>query len=317
MLTTALLVSGLGLLFLGGEALVRGSAALALRFGLAPLFVGLTIVSFGTSSPELAVSISASVAGQVGVAIGNVVGSNIANIGLILGVSALLKPIKAKSKLVLWDVPILIAVSFLVAALLDDSWLAWREGLLLLGGLIAYTGFGLHLARREKKEIQREFEGALPPGTATLAKQIALILMGTGALVLGGRAFVDGGVRMAHAFDVSPAVIGLTVVALGTSLPELVTSVVAAIKGHPDIAVGNAIGSSLFNLLGILGIASIVHPLGLGEVQAEDLGAMIGVAVLLLILIRTRFDLNRWEGGLLVASYIGYLAWLFSRVAGA
>ncbi|MEJ2334599.1 MAG: sodium:calcium antiporter [Gemmatimonadales bacterium] len=232
MLTTALLISGLGLLFLGGEALVRGSAALALRFGLAPLFVGLTIVSFGTSSPELAVSVSASLAGQVGVAVGNVVGSNIANIGLILGVAALLRPIKARSKLVLWDVPLMIAASFLVAALLDDGRLAWREGLLLLGGLVAYTGFGLHLARRETNEVRREFEDALPPSTATLAKQIALIVMGTGALVLGGRAFVLGGVRMAYALHVSPAVIGLTVVALGTSLPELVTSAVAVVKGH-------------------------------------------------------------------------------------
>jgi cation:H+ antiporter len=316
MLTTALLISGLGLLFLGGEALVRGSAALALRFGLAPLFVGLTIVSFGTSSPELAVSVSASLAGQVGVAVGNVVGSNIANIGLILGVAALLRPIKARSKLVLWDVPLMIAASFLVAALLDDGRLAWREGLLLLGGLVAYTGFGLHLARRETNEVRREFEDALPPSTATLAKQIALIVMGTGALVLGGRAFVLGGVRMAYALHVSPAVIGLTVVALGTSLPELVTSAVAVVKGHPDIAVGNAIGSGLFNLLGILGIASIVHPLHLGDVQAQDLGAMIGISVLLLILIRTKFDLNRWEGGLLLASYIGYLGWLFSRASG-
>ena len=316
MLTTALMVSGLGLLFLGGEALVRASAALALRFGLTPLFVGLTIVSFGTSSPELAVSVSASLAGQVGVAVGNVVGSNIANIGLILGVAALLRPIKAKSKLVLWDVPLMIAASFLVAALLEDGRLAWREGLLLLGGLVAYTGFGLHLARRETNEVRREFEGALPPSTATLAKQIALIVMGTGALVLGGRAFVNGGVRMAYALHVSPAVIGLTVVALGTSLPELVTSTVAVVKGHPDIAVGNAIGSSLFNVLGILGIASIVHPLHLGDVQAQDLGAMIGISVLLLVLIRTKFDLNRWEGGILLASYIGYLGWLFSRVLG-
>lgn len=317
MLTTALLVSGLGLLFLGGDALVRGSAALALRFGLTPLFVGLTIVSFGTSSPELAVSISASLSGQVGVAVGNVVGSNIANIGLILGVGALLTPIKAKSKLVLLDVPIMVACSFLVAALLDDSRLAWREGLLLLGGLVAYTGFSLRLARREKTEIQREFEGALPPESATLARQIFLILMGIGGLVLGGRAFVDGGVRLAYALDVSPAVIALTVVALGTSLPELATSAVAAVKGHPDIAVGNAIGSNLFNLLGILGISSIVHPLGLGEVQGEDLGAMIGISVLLLLVIRTKFDLNRWEGGLLVASYVGYLAWLLSRASGA
>ncbi|UCG76887.1 MAG: calcium/sodium antiporter [Gemmatimonadota bacterium] len=317
MLTGLLLLSGLGLLFLGGEALVRGSAALALRFGLTPLFVGLTIVSSGTSSPELAVSISAAVSGEVGVAVGNVVGSNIANVGLILGLSALIRPISAKSKLVLLDVPIMIAGAFFVAALLEDGAMAWREGLLLLGGLLAYTGFGLHLARRESSEVQHEFEGIVPRLTATVPRQVLLILAGIVALLIGGRAFVDGGVRLAHAFQVNPAVIALTVVALGTSLPELVTSIIAAVRGHPDIAVGNAVGSNLFNLLGILGVASIVRPLGLGEVQAEDLAAMIAISILLLLLIRTRFDLNRWEGGVLIASYLAYLYWLFSRATGA
>jgi cation:H+ antiporter len=316
-LTGLLLLSGLGLLFLGGEALVRGSAALALRFGLTPLFVGLTIVSSGTSSPELAVSISAAVSGEVGVAVGNVVGSNIANVGLILGLSALIRPISAKSKLVLLDVPIMIAGAFFVAALLEDGAMAWREGLLLLGGLLAYTGFGLHLARRESSEVQHEFEGIVPRLTATVPRQLLLILAGIVALLIGGRAFVDGGVRLAHAFQVNPAVIALTVVALGTSLPELVTSIIAAVRGHPDIAVGNAVGSNLFNLLGILGVASIVRPLGLGEVQAEDLAAMIAISILLLLLIRTRFDLNRWEGGVLLASYLAYLYWLFSRATGA
>jgi cation:H+ antiporter len=315
-MTIVLLGLGMVLLFFGGEALVRGSAALALRSGLTPLFVGLTIVSFGTSSPELAVSLSASLAGRVDVAVGNVVGSNIANVGLILGIAALIRPIKGKSKLVLLDVPIMIACSFLVAALLDDGRLAWREGLLLLGGLIAYTGFSLWLTRRETADIQREWEDALPPPPSALFRQIALIAVGVAALVDGGRTFVDGGIRLAHALDVSPAVIALTVVAVGTSLPELVTSVIAAIKGHPDIAVGNAVGSNLFNLLGILGISSIVHPLGTGGVQRDDIAAMIGMAVLLLLLIRTKFDLNRWEGALLLLGYVGYLVWLFSRATG-
>ena len=316
-MTALLLVLGLALLFVGGDALVRGSAALALRSGLTPLFIGLTIVSFGTSSPELAVSVSASLAGRVDVAVGNVVGSNIANLGLILGVAALIRPIKGKSKLVLLDVPIMIACSFLVAALLDDSRLAWREGLLLLGGLIAYTGFSLWLTRRETTEIQQEWEEAVPPPPSALFRQLALIAVGIAALAAGGRTFVDGGMRLALALDVSPAVIALTVVAVGTSLPELVTTIIAAIKGHADIAVGNAIGSNLFNLLGILGIASIVHPLGMGDVQRADVAAMIGIAVLLLLLIRTKFDLNRWEGALLLAGYVAYLAWLFSRATGA
>ena len=316
-MTALLLVFGLVLLLVGGEALVRGSAALALRSGLTPLFVGLTIVSFGTSSPELAVSLSASAAGRVDVAVGNVVGSNIANLGLILGVAALIQPIKGKSKLVLLDVPIMVACSFLVAALLDDGRLAWREGLLLLGGLFAYAGFSLWLTRRETTEIQHEWEEALPPPPSALFRQLALIAVGIAALALGGRTFVDGGMRLAQALDVSPAVIALTVVAVGTSLPELVTTIIAAFKGHPDIAVGNAIGSNLFNLLGILGISSIVQPLGMGDVQRGDLGAMIGVAVLLLLLIRTKFDLNRWEGGLLLAGYIAYLVWLISGATAA
>ncbi len=317
MLTAALLLSGLGLLFLGGEALVRGSATLALRAGLTPLFVGLTIVSFGTSSPELAVSISASLSGQVGVAVGNVVGSNIANVGLILGVGALLRPIKAKSKLVLLDVPIMVACSFFIAAFIEDGALAWREGVLLLGGLIAYAGFSLGLARQENPEIQREFEGALRPISAKIARQAFLILAGVGGLIIGGRAFVIGGVRLAEALHVNPAVIALTVVSVGTSLPELFTSAIAAARGQFDIAVGNAVGSNIFNLLGILGISSLVRPLSLGEVQGEDLAAMVGISVLLLLLIRTRFDLNRWEGAALLLAYIGYLGWLYSRVVGA
>lgn len=315
-MTALLLASGLGLLVFGGEALVRGSVALALRSGLTPLFVGLTVVSFGTSAPELAVSLDASLSGEAGVAVGNVIGSNIANLALILGVSALLRPVKVKSKLVKLDVPILIVCSFIVAGLLADGSLGRLEGLLLIIALVAYAVFGFRLARRETREIQREFEGSLPRHSRASVRQVILILGGIGALALGGHVFVDGALRLAHVVGVSPAVIALSVVAVGTSLPELATSVIASVKGHPDLAMGNAIGSNIFNLLGILGIAALVHPLSLGDVRLEDIGAMIGCALLLLILLRTRFELNRWEGGLLFISYWGYVVWLFIRLPG-
>ncbi len=316
-LTALLLASGLGLLVFGGEALVRGSAALALRSGLTPLFVGLTVVSFGTSAPELAVSLDASLSGEASVAVGTVIGSNIANLALILGVSALLRPVKVKSKLVKVDVPILIVCSFIVAGLLADGSLGRWEGLLLVIALVAYAVFGFRLARRETREIQREFEDSLPRQSRASVRQVILILGGIGALALGGHVFVDGALRLAHVVGVSSAVIALSVVAVGTSLPELATSVIASVKGHPDLAIGNAIGSNIFNLLGILGIAALVHPLGLGDVRLEDIGAMIGCAPLLLILLRTRFELHRWEGGLLFISYWGYVVWLFIRLPGA
>jgi len=295
---------------------VRGSAALALRSGLTPLFVGLTVVSFGTSAPELAVSLDASFSGETSVAVGNVIGSNIANLALILGVSALLRPVKVKSKLVKLDVPILILCSFVVSGLLVDGSLGRWEGLLLVIALVVYAVFRFRLARRETRESRRKLEHSLPRQSEASVRQVILILGGVGALALGGHAFVDGALRLALVVGVSPAVIALSVVAFGTSLPELATSVIASVKGQPDLAIGNAIGSNIFNLLGILGIAALVQPLGLGDVRLEDIGAMIGLALLLLILLRTRFELNRWEGGLLFISYWGYVVWLFIRLPG-
>jgi len=295
---------------------VRGSAALALRSGLTPLFVGLTVVSFGTSAPELAVSLDASLSGETSVAIGNVIGSNIANLALILGVSALLRPVKVKSKLVKLDVPILIVCSFLVAGLLADGSLARWEGLLLVIGLVSYAVFRFRLARRETRENRRKFERSLPRQSRASIRQVILILGGVGALALGGHAFVNGALRLADMVGVSPAVIALSVVAFGTSLPELATSVIASVKGHPDLAIGNAIGSNIFNLLGILGIAALVQPLGLCDVRPEDIGMMIGFALLLLILLRTKFELNRWEGGILFIGYWGYVVWLFIPIPG-
>ncbi len=295
---------------------MRGSAALALRSGLTPLFVGLTVVSFGTSAPELAVSLDASLSGETSVAIGNVIGSNIANLALILGVSALLRPVKVKSKLVKLDVPILIVCSFLVAGLLADGSLARWEGLLLVIGLVSYAVFRFRLARRETRENRRKFERSLPRQSRASIRQVILILGGVGALALGGHAFVNGALRLADMVGVSPAVIALSVVAFGTSLPELATSVIASVKGHPDLAIGNAIGSNIFNLLGILGIAALVQPLGLCDVRPEDIGMMIGFALLLLILLRTKFELNRWEGGILFIGYWGYVVWLFIPIPG-
>lgn len=305
--TGLLACAGLTLLCVGGDALVRGASALALRFGLSPLAVGLTVVAFGTSAPELVVSLGAALSGAADIAVGNVVGSNIANVALILGLAALVRPASVHSRVLKLDGPLVLLVSLGLLAALIDGEVSRPEGFALLVGLLVYVTHTLRSALREPAADSSDPEPLEAPRPAHLRKSLAFILGGLAGLMLGGHLLVNAAVEAATALGVSEATIGLTVVAVGTSLPELATSVVAAWRGQGDIAVGNVVGSNLFNILGILGTTALVTPLPLGNVGWFSLWTMVALALLLLPLLLTRSRVSRWEGGLLVACYASYL----------
>ena len=317
----ALLPLLLGLVFLtvGAEALVRGASSLARAVGISPLVVGLTVVAYGTSAPELAVSVQASLAGQGDIAVGNVVGSNIFNVLFILGLSALITPLVVAQQLVRREVPLMIGVSVALALMVLDGVLGRFEGVVLAAGAVGYTVFTVRESRRESRAIREEYEkefggsetaGASP---AKMALQVGLLLVGLAMLVFGARQLVEGAVTIARTLGVSELVIGLTIVAAGTSLPEVATSVMAAIRGERDIAVGNVVGSNIFNILLILGVAGGIAPAGLAvapAVLAFDLPVMIAVAVACLPIFFTGHLINRWEGGLFLAYYVAYVIYI-------
>ena len=301
---------GLLLLYFGAESLVRGSTSLGLRLGLTPLVVGLTIVAFGTSAPELAVSMNASYTGQSDVSIGNVIGSNIANIGLILGLSALIQPIHIDIKLIRIDIPIMIATSIIFCLLILDSKLTRVDGVLLMAGIITFTAFNVLKARDVKRVAQKTFASGIAIVRDGLIREISLIIAGLAMLTIGGRMLVDGAVHIARIAGVSEAVISLTVIAIGTSLPELATSILAAAKKMSDISVGNIVGSNIFNTFGVLGASSILLPLPQGNVTWTDIGVMMLFTVAVLPLARSDFILERWEGLLFLGGYVIYIGWL-------
>ena len=311
------LLLGLVLLFAGGEALVRGSAALALRLGLKPLVVGLTVVAFGTSAPELVVSVKAALEDHGAIAIGNVVGSNSFNIGLILGLTALIFPLKVQLQILRVDQPIMIGVSVLGVALLTDLRIGRPEGALLFTGLIAYTTFTVLFARKATPPdaVSGEFAEAMPPLRGSVWRDLVLIVSGLALLIFGSRFLVDGAVVFARRFGISEAIIGLTIVAAGTSMPELMACLVAAIRKEPDIALGNIIGSNIFNLLGILGVSALIRPLDGVGIQMIDLYVMLAFTVVLLPILFTNRKMSRWEGALLLAGYVGYLGFQVASVA--
>jgi cation:H+ antiporter len=310
-----LVVGGL-LLYFGAEALVRGAVALAFRAGMTPLVVGLTVVAAGTSTPEMVVSVLSAVRGQGAIAIGNVVGSNICNILLIAGTAALIRPMTVQHGVVRREIPVMILVSFLAAGLVWWGQVLGRlEAGVLVLLLVASTAWSIVAARGERGgEPEAPVADEGPPVTQRpVAFSVVMLLLGLGLLVAGADRFVDGAVDIARVFGLSEAVIGLTVVAIGTSLPELATSVVAALKGESDIALGNVVGSNIFNLLGILGVTGLVHPLALPPGSGGDLVVMLGVAAITLPMARTGLRLHRWEGAVLVGLYAAYLGWLLVR----
>ena len=302
------MLGGLVLLATGAEGLVRGSTALALRFGVTPLVVGLTVVSFGTGSPELFVSIQAALKGESGLALGNVVGSNISNIALILGLSSLARPMKVRSELIKREVPLMIAITLLLCLLLLDGMLSRLEGLLLVAGSIGYTTYAYIAARRDRSAvIAEQFEEALVESRRAAWLDVLFVVIGFVLLLGGANVLLIGAMNIAEQFGVSQVVIGLTIVAIGTSLPELAASVVASTRREPDVAFGNAIGSNILNILLILGVAAVIRPIETQGLRLFDIGVLVASAVILLPLMWRGWILNRWEGGFLVASYVVYL----------
>ena len=314
-----LFVVGLVLLVGGAELLVGSASRLALVAGISPLVIGLTVVAFGTSAPELAISVQASWSGRADLAIGNVVGSNICNVLLILGLSALVAPLAVGTQLVRWEVPLMIGVSVCMWLLALNGTVSTWDGLLLLSGGLAYVVFTVRRSRRQTALLPpaQDADG-LPQasprlGWSGIALQLAWMLAGLAMLVLGSRWLVGGAVALARLVGLNELVIGLTIVAVGTSLPEIATSVLASVRGARDIAVGNVVGSNLFNILLVLGSAAVVAPQGVAVPSAAlalDIPVMTVVALACLPIFFTGHRIDRWEGGMFLGYYVAYTAYL-------
>jgi len=307
------LMGGVILLFIGAEGLIRGSSNLAIKIGITPLVVGLTVVAFGTSAPELVVSLKAALMGNSSISLGNVVGSNIANIALILGIAALIKPLDVHADVIRREIPIMIGITVLLLLLLIDGELGFVDGVILVIGLIIYLTFSVLIARKEKNhEVAAEFKDGLKRNLG-ITISVILVIVGFGLLILGANLFVQSAVAIAKIFGFSDVVIGLTIVALGTSLPELITSIVASYKKESDIGIGNVVGSNVFNILGILGITALIIPISTVGISYIDLGVMLVAAIILLPLSRTGFTITRLEGAVLFLGYAGYIYYLLPK----
>jgi cation:H+ antiporter len=309
-------IGGLVALVLGAGWLVRGAAKLALSFGISPLVVGLTVVAFGTSAPELAVSAGAVLDGKVDIAIGNVVGSNILNVLLILGASAVITPLVVHLQLIRQEVPIMIAASVALLLMMLDGVVATWESALLVGAMVIYTVFLVWQSRRQSASADAEFEGEVDLNSTWdrhWSVQLGLILLGLVALVTGSHFLVEAAVTTAKQWGVSDVVIALTIVALGTSLPEIATSVTAALKGQRDMAVGNVVGSNTFNILGCLGISGMLSTSGLVVAESVihfDAWVMLAVALACLPIFISGREIARWEGVVFLLYYAAYTAYL-------
>lgn len=311
--------AGLGLLVLGAELLVRGASRLALAVGLSPLVVGLTVVAMGTSAPEVAVSVGAVMGGQSDIAIGNVVGSNIFNVLLILGLSALIVPLVVHSQIIRQEVPIMVAISLLLVVMVQDRVIGMYEGAILTALLVVYTSFIVAQSRRATRAAAADMEtpeakvGSGGWSDSRLV-QVGMIIGGLACLIVGSRLLVTASVAFAQALGISELVIGLTIVAAGTSLPEVATSITAALKGERDIAVGNAVGSNIFNILGCLGLSGLVAgTAGISiapSVMAFDIWVMLATAIACIPIFLSGREIARWEGFVFVAYYVFYVTYL-------
>jgi cation:H+ antiporter len=342
LITLVLFVLGFVLLTVGADLLVRGASDLADTLGISRLVVGLTIVAFGTSAPELAVNLQSAWTGQPDIAVGNVVGSNILNILLVLGVAAVIAPLGVHKRLIQLEVPLMIGVSILLLLLSLDGTLSRWEGLLLTSGLVFYTIFALRKERQtgepplDAEKIPEESDkgsgseksgGQISESVGLVRRflvpkllseklyniliQLIFIIVGLGLLVQGSQWLVDGAVSMAEYFGISKLIIGLTIISIGTSLPELATVVVGSLRGEQELVVGNVVGSNLFNILLVLGFTSLVLPLGVPpEAIVFHMPVMIAVAVACLPIFFTDYLIERWEGGLFLAYYVAYTLYL-------
>ncbi len=307
-----LIVGGLVLLFFGADWLVKGAVTMALHLGLSPLIVGLTVVALGTSLPEALVSVQASLDNQGGIALGNVIGSNILNIALILGLSALIQPLKVDSHIVKADVPLLVGASFLLMVLLEDFHISRMEGALLLLGIVFYVCGNIMTVKRTSPE-EDKIEGMEIPEdpSKNLFRDIGFLILGLIALAFGSSFLVSGAVDLARIWGLSEALIGLTIVSIGTGTPELATALMAAYRKTADIAIGNAVGSNLFNIMFVVGLAGLVAPMDATGIKSSDLYVMFGLTILLLPTVWTGMVLDRKEGFLFLAVYVAYLYYLW------
>ncbi|MEE4263693.1 MAG: calcium/sodium antiporter [Desulfobacteraceae bacterium] len=318
-LYTVYCLVGFVLLYFGAEWLVKGSSSLARSLGITPIVIGLTVVAFGTSAPELVVSLISSIQGKSMIAVGNVVGSNICNIALVLGLSAVFSPIKSDPSVVRRDIPIMLAISLYLLLLTFNSTLGRIEGATLFIGIVLYTFMNYYLAKKETAgtaEIESELEeiGFI----ASRPKQIILILLGIAGVVGGAQIVVDNAVLIMKIIGVDEKFIGLTIVAFGTSLPELATSVVAAMRGEMDISIGNLVGSNVFNIMSVLGIAALVRPIPIpgGFIESGlwiDYLVMMFTSFLPWLMMRKNFTVTRRDGFVLLACYAGYLTFLIVK----
>lgn len=305
-----LLILSLVALYIGAGWLVKGSSALAFKGKISPLVIGLTIVAFGTSAPELVVSLNATLGGQGDIAIGNIVGSNIFNIAVILGISATIYPLQAKKQLLRIDIPVMLIATILLTVLFWDGKLGRLEGGFFLAGIVAYTLFSLFYSRKHGEEPEMELEDQ----PKHWAVDVLSIVGGLAVLIFASQLLVDNAVSIAKELGLSEAVIGLTIVAAGTSMPELATSIVAAFKRKTDIAIGNIVGSNLFNILAIAGTSSLAHPIEANNMNHVDLLVMLGISILLLPLLKSGKRLSRVEGIVLIIIYVIYTCWLLRNL---
>jgi cation:H+ antiporter len=307
---------GLVLLYFGAEGLVRGASSLSLRVGIQPLTIGLTVVAFGTSMPELFVSLKSALSHYGSISIGNVVGSNIFNIAVIVGIAALIRPLKVQIQLIRWDTPVMIGVALIFIFFIRDLFINRTEGMILTVMFLLYTSLNGYFAQLESRKKNWTVTNKLvshPTGSIWLDGM--LITGGILILIIGSNLLVINAVKLARALKVSEAVIGLTLVAAGTSLPELATSIIASLRREPEIAIGNIVGSNIFNILCIIGITSLIAPIECSGVSLVDIWIMVGLSGLLFPIMISGMKINRAEGILLVLIYIGYLTWLLSNTA--
>ena len=310
-----LFIGGVGVLYFGAEWLVRGSARLAASLGMSPIVVGLTVVSMGTSAPELVISVVASLGGSHDLAVGNVMGSNLANVGLVLGISAILRPLKVSARVVTREVPVMILITALLLPVIWSGQIVRFEGFLLVGMLVAYLAFVLRTAKTEDAEALDEYKdyarGTVGPYSWRAARDAGLIMMGIAALLLGAFVIQESALALAEAMGISELVIGVTLVSIGTSLPELATCAVAACRREADIAVGNILGSNVFNIAGVLGVTSIISPLEVSpEVLRSEFPAVVAITVLMMPIVREDLPIRRREGVLLLSAYAALGAWI-------
>ncbi len=318
------ITGGFIVLLWGADRFVMGGAASARCLGVSPMIIGLTIIGFGTSAPEILVSIIAALDGVPNLAIGNALGSNITNIALVIGVTAMVTPLMVKSQILKREYPIMFSVMLLALVLMWDLQLTFTDGIILLIGLLLILGWMIKIGLDENKQskhqpqdpLEDEFESEIPK--MSLRAAFFWLILGFILLLVSSKVLVWGAVEVAHIFGVSDLIIGLTIVALGTSLPELAATVVSALKGEHDLAIGNIIGSNIFNLLAVIGIPALIVPIQLeAAVLQRDFLTMLGLTVALFIMaygLKNAGRVNRFEGFLLVSAYIGYLGWLYISI---